>query len=775
MSETPSLRARIEHELGTETYECSICVSAIAVSDAIHSCDVCFAVLHLWCAEEWAETSGEAFDDGTIGGAWRCPCCQTQKWTFPAGVCYCGSAYGSEENEYEAWFEVPHSCGLDCPTERDCLHSCPLPCHPGPCTLCQQDVKSICYCGKKSFQHICSKRPETLECDAICGSLLACGSHRCEKHCHSGPCLPCSVQVQQGCICKKSSQAVPCDVAASSIYYACGKVCETLYACQKHTCPETCHSHGESIRPCPYDPEVLLKCPCGNMKFTVEVSKQKRAGCEDPLLLCDDICWKEMSCAHFCKQECHVGPCTFCFEKIIMSCQCGSKTIVVNCSEARLISVVPACTTQCKRMKHCGRHHCLKKCCPKVALEHESEQQDPHYCGLPCGRTLKCGKHECPLECHRGPCPRCIEATFAEIQCACGKTVLEPPIPCGEPQYPTCSFPCTLPRDCGHAIPSHVCHHPSNPCPPCRFLVPRICRCGKGTVKSAICSSATLPSCGKPCLSTKSCGHTCKQVCHAGPCLTVKCDRPCGKMRLECSHECRYPCHEGSPCIEAGGCGALVRVSCECGFREATRSCVQVSSARGATLEWIARGGDLAGEEKRSPVDAKGKLWCNAECEAMKSEENRTVHYPKDLVDYAESNIEFAILITNAFANLLEALQKFYTFAPMKQEQRDFIEALAEHYGILTETEDEEPNAFIVAQRVLSSERPKILLPKAVDLKRRGLLIIGVEEAAQDSTAVEVERKPKLPKGFARPIAVPTREAVRVSNTFELLNLEERD
>ncbi|KAJ3252136.1 hypothetical protein HDU77_005289 [Chytriomyces hyalinus] len=173
-----------------------------------------------------------------------------------------------------------------------------------------------------------------------------------------------------------------------------------------------------------------------------------------------------------------------------------------------------------------------------------------------------------------------------------------------------------------------------------------------------------------------------------------------------------------------------------------------------------------------SPVDADGDLWCNTECEAMAKPENRTVFYTPELVEYAEKHLEFTQLITTAFSNLLQASHKFHTFAPMKLIQRDFIEALAQHYGIPTETEGEDPEAIIVAQRVLASTRPAILLRTAIDLKKRGLLLYGVKEEDVNQPPINdssVERRPKLTKGFARPMAVPVKETIKLSNAFDLL------
>ncbi|KAJ3407193.1 hypothetical protein HDU80_009454 [Chytriomyces hyalinus] len=215
-----------------------------------------------------------------------------------------------------------------------------------------------------------------------------------------------------------------------------------------------------------------------------------------------------------------------------------------------------------------------------------------------------------------------------------------------------------------------------------------------------------------------------------------------------------------------------LHVSLSCREIFIRRSCGQVSHARTVTRKWLLDKENGALGTCPSPVDVDGDLWCNAECEAMAKPENRTVFYTPELVEYAEKHLEFTQLITTAFSNLLQASHKFHTFAPMKLIQRDFIEALAQHYGIPTETEGEDPEAIIVAQRVLASTRPAILLTTAIDLKKRGLLLYGVKEEDVDQPPINdssVERRPKLTKGFARPMAVPVKETIKLSNAFDLL------
>ncbi|ORY50909.1 hypothetical protein BCR33DRAFT_641501, partial [Rhizoclosmatium globosum] len=260
-------------------------------------------------------------------------------------------------------------------------------------------------------------------CGQLCERILNCANHVCQQECHSGPCDPCTFKVEQSCTCGKCNRIVDCKtVRLDQIEtYSCTIHCNFKYACGQHRCEAVCHSHDEGASECPFLPSTLLKCPCGYKSFTLEESLESRAICTDPVIVCDQICWKELKCGHACKLSCHDGPCV-CLEKQLVSCRCGATHVTATCAELPTLST-PTCKTQCRSLKTCGRHECGRKCCPKESFD---SIQDPHHCDLLCDRILKCGKHKCALDCHRGPCPPCIEASFEPVSCACGKTTLEP-------------------------------------------------------------------------------------------------------------------------------------------------------------------------------------------------------------------------------------------------------------------------------------------------------------------------------------------------------------
>jgi len=153
--------------------------------------------------------------------------------------------------------------------------------------------------------------------------------------------------------------------------------------------------------------------------------------------------------------------------------------------------------------------------------EYEDEN---HQCELVCGKTLRCGNHACQMPCHKGPCLPCLEASFEELSCHCGRTKVYPPIACGM-KIPVCPYSCSREPACGHiTFSSHPCHADSEPCPPCPFLVTKSCMCGKTEVKNVPCHKTNV-SCGQVCDQQLPCGgHRCKRTCHSGDCLTADAD-----------------------------------------------------------------------------------------------------------------------------------------------------------------------------------------------------------------------------------------------------------
>ncbi|KAJ3065548.1 hypothetical protein HDU98_011106, partial [Podochytrium sp. JEL0797] len=94
----------------------------------------------------------------------------------------------------------------------------------------------------------------------------------------------------------------------------------------------------------------------------------------------------------------------------------------------------------------------------------------------------------------------------------------------------------------------------------------------------------------------------------------------------------------------------------------------------------------------------------------------------------------------------------------MRREERAWVEAVVGLYGVsVVEEEEEEGEGCLVVRKVGGSTIPKITILDAVELKKRGLLIFK-EVQVQEETAKPEPHRPKIAKGFARPIPVPLKE-----------------
>lgn len=308
--------------------------------------------------------------------------------------------------------------------------------------------------------------------------------------------------------------------------------------CGIHNCTKPCHPPSAKPATCPRSPSVIDSCPCGKHQlvpteapFFPPSAKLIRTKCSDPIPLCTSICMKPLdSCSHVCSVPCHTGPCPSCIIKVVRPCRCGATNRDIQCylHQAGTVGEI-LCDRTCPALRACGRHQCNRLCCPLASLASVTkgkgrrranegaiaDEEGWHVCDLVCGKPLTCGNHQCEERDHKGPCPPCLRSSFEEASsfatfdyfdanfsnhqmfCYCGKTMLEPPIPCGT--QINCSYPCDRPPPpCGHPKAQHSCHEDPKNCPPCAFLTSKTCGCGKKSVDNIRCSQEKV-SCGTSC------------------------------------------------------------------------------------------------------------------------------------------------------------------------------------------------------------------------------------------------------------------------------------
>ncbi|CAG8623780.1 1590_t:CDS:2 [Funneliformis caledonium] len=759
-NEIKDVLTSITHGLSTSTYECMICCENIRSYHKTWCCGICWAVFHLNCTQKWANKS---FNEST---SWRCPGCQNRCDVIPEVYkCFCGKTENPSNNRYF----TPHSCGNVCGRKRDCPHDCTLLCHPGPCPPCSAMAPAqYCYCGRKTFKLRCidTDYGNGKSCGEACGQLLGCGKHSCEKECHDGTCPKCNIIEIQKCYCGQTEREARCSDGIAIFcyeecngesntwtgFFSCKNACSRLLDCGHHSCTKECHPVTGDVELCPLDPSRVQTCPCGS-KSIISLLGHERLSCTEEIPLCGNICKKLLSCGHECQGTCHHGDCKPCNIRIRVKCRCGNMEYERICSEViGETGEPPICDKICNGDRNCGRHQCVTRCCPSANKPKRSKRwgdtqddDENHRCPLICGKKLQCGNHYCQLPCHREYCLPCLEASFEELTCPCGRTKVDPPIQCGY-KIPSCPYTCIRNRVCGHSDIAHPCHTDEEPCPPCPFLVNKKCMCGKSVVRNVPCHRTNV-SCGQVCDLPVSCGgHRCKRTCHSGECLITnqstsgKCIQTCGKLRKVCGHPCTAQCHAPARCPEDVPCRVKIVINCKCGHLSQEVSC-NVTAENGL--------------EKKNR-----QLTCNDFCAL--AERNRKLadaleitdrvgdgpfikaipEYEDDLFKYFAVNKEWARNIETTLGDFIMKSEKpTLNLPPMKSPHRKFIHMLCVHYRLSSEGVDVEPMRSVVVKKKNDTIIPPILLSQAYSNYNN-----KSNSSAASSTALEqLVRKPKQP------------------------------
>lgn len=488
-------------------------------------------------------------------------------------------------------------------------------------------------------------------------------------------------------------------------------ICRT-FDCGKHQCTKGCHPQEAEPSHCPFSPDVVDHCPCGK---TMLDSSQPRHSCEDPIPHCDKTCERTLKCGHQCEKTCHTGDCGICLKYIPITCRCGRTHSESLCHQGEP-SDRPLCQRVCHANLNCNRHECGEKCCAGEQIAREraaskkkvsrvaTEDIEPeHVCTRLCGKLLKCGTHICSALCHRGPCGSCLEASFDELTCHCGRTKLMPPIPCGT-SAPKCNYPCRRPKGCGHPATNHPCHGDDEECPKCPYLVDKTCLCGRRTVKNQPCYRDVV-SCGHPCGQKLSCGsHVCQSICHAPGSCDEPCRQTCGKPKSICSHPCQNLCHAPFVCSETKSCESKLIITCACGHLKQEVKC---------------------NASKSNPSPKRTELKCVDACRMRRLAQALNIDVKareeRELSPYSDEVMSYYVDHKSWCGTVEKNIRDFCTheskkrlaFSPMKARLRQFIHALAEDYGLDSESEDPEPYRSVVITKNTTYTVPKKTLSEA--------------------------------------------------------------
>ncbi|OAG00510.1 uncharacterized protein CC84DRAFT_1168604 [Paraphaeosphaeria sporulosa] len=737
-STAQDIATRTHEDIDNGHYECAICTEEVRrTTRGIWSCRTCWMVFHLSCIKKWSTNEGsvaarQQAPEGVMPPPrqWRCPGCNYPKDELPrVSSCWCEK----EMDPKSLPGLPPFSCGQTCARPRilpkKCPHPCSTTCHAGPCPPCTlMGPTQHCFCGKNSVTRRCldTDYENGWSCGTVCGQVMACGEHTCPQPCHEGPCGACEVRIPARCYCGQEEKDILCceraqqrdssvlhqlDDGSSTVerwvgIFECPNFCQRPFDCGKHFCGKECHRQDTQAAHCPRSPDVVSHCPCGKTPLH-QVSDHPRTSCEDPIPNCSRPCDTKLSCGHACQKRCHQGKCPPCLQTVSINCRCGRTTSTTVCHQG--VEEPPHCMRICRISLNCGRHECGERCCSgeRKAGERQSQRrkhrpidsarrphpddgfESEHICTRPCGRQLRCGNpdHRCQELCHKGPCGTCRDAIFDEISCNCGRTVLQPPLPCGT-QPPPCRYPCERPKDCGHPQVSHNCHGGDENCPICPFLTTKHCLCGKNTLKNQPCHLNEV-RCAEVCGQLLSCGsHRCRKQCHRPGECEEPCAQACGKELSACGHPCMAPCHFPMLCKEEKPCMHKILITCECQRIKQEAKCNASKNGEG---------------------NLKKTLKCDEECARLQrnqilaaalhvdpDRQDDHVPYSADTLNMYQRNSTWAAAqekILRLFAANPE--EKRMRFKPMQSQQRAFVHSLAEDFGLDTESMDPEPHRHV--------------------------------------------------------------------------------
>lgn len=722
--DSDDIGTRIHKEISSGAYECMVCYGGLNRKSKVWNCKCCWAVFHLHCITKWAKQGLDqppprSSDENAEPPRrrWKCPACNNPGEEVPdMYTCWCEKTVQPEVTKNIP----PHSCGQTCGKARtspkNCPHACDLQCHAGPCPRCTAigPVKK-CYCGSETSQRRCldTNYEEGWSCQKPCDDFMPCGEHTCPKMCHPGTCGACQVESELRCYCGDSIKDIKCcdrkeamlsfeggeeGVTQWEGYWDCDRICDRPFDCGVHRCRKTCHAQDVLPAHCALSPDVVKFCSCGKTNIN-ELLSTPRQSCEDPIPTCGKICHKTLKCGHQCQRTCHDGDCGMCLQHVSITCRCGKTSSSSLCHQGEE-GEPPQCMCTCKAALNCGRHECGDKCCSgeakalerlsskkkRLASGSNDEVVEPeHICTRPCGRLLKCGTHTCPMLCHRGQCGNCLEASFEDLSCNCGRTVTPAPIPCGA-KPPACKHQCTRAKDCNHPAVSHPCHPDEENCPKCPYLVEKVCLCGKKSVKSIPCWRDAV-SCGTECGKKLSCGsHLCHKTCHKGGQCDEPCKQQCGKPKSVCGHPCLDACHAPFQCSEVKPCPAILTLKCPCGGLKQDIKC-------GAT--------------KANPTGSKKEFKCTDACRSRRlalalaldpdRDASAAPPYSEETLFFYNRDKKFASAIETKYRSFADTpTSKRLAFPPMKSSQRAFLHTLATDYGLDSESQDPEPYRSVV-------------------------------------------------------------------------------
>ncbi|KAG7125531.1 FKBP12-associated protein 1 like [Verticillium longisporum] len=165
--------------------------------------------------------------------------------------------------------------------------------------------------------------------------------------------------------------------------------------------------------------------------------------------------------------------------------------------------------------------------------------------------------------------------------------------------------------------------------------------------------------------------------------------RPCGKSRKSCGHADQDNCHAPYPCKEDKACQAKEFITCACQHRKKEIKCLAT---------------------RINPEPERETLKCDDECLRLQRNQKLAAALSIDPATHTDDHVPYSDTTLKLFRESVrwcqtqerefrvfasDADEKRIRFKPMPPSQRAFLHALAEDFGLDTESQDPEPHRHV--------------------------------------------------------------------------------
>ncbi|PNS17667.1 hypothetical protein CAC42_3062 [Sphaceloma murrayae] len=171
------------------------------------------------------------------------------------------------------------------------------------------------------------------------------------------------------------------------------------------------------------------------------------------------------------------------------------------------------------------------------------------------------------------------------------------------------------------------------------------------------------------------------------------CTQACGKPKRTCSHPDEAPCHAPYPCKEDKPCNSKIVITCPCQAQKQEVRCNATKDAEGNSTRSLACTDECARLERNRRL----AVALNIDQEAHVEGGENHVPYSDETLDLYSSFPSWAMAQEREFRVFAdEASDKRLRFKPMRAQERAFLHALAQDFGLDSESLDPEPHRHVV-------------------------------------------------------------------------------